>query len=141
LQAGPNPYLYVDANPLRWIDPLGLCKCKYSGKGPYDQPPYYFERPHVFGLWYTSFFTCKYQCTADDGGSSDEVTSDQFFWYFNRRDVRNNVCPKAFTFTPQYDFAGFQTGYLEIPVGDFDPRGSDISELEQWASQNCKDCK
>src|SRR5262249_28077190 len=40
LRAGPNTYLYTDANPLAFTDPSGLARKRGKGRYlPYPQPP------------------------------------------------------------------------------------------------------
>lgn len=123
-----NAYAYVDSNPLTFIDKRGLCKFIYQGKGGYGG--YYYGRSHMGGLWYTSNLSCTYECTSD-GSSTELVSSSQWNWYTDSMDVRNGTCANAIIWEPEYDFAGFHTGYVDKPFGEFDPRGSGIPELKE----------
>jgi len=138
LIGGNNTYLYINANPLKFVDYLGLCKCIAKGEnGIGDKLSQYID------TWFGSrrIITCTYECT-NDKGASDNVTGTHREWYLYRRgsDLGNEGdCLGAFFESMYSPYKGREV-YNRIEFRSFDPRGSGAPELEGWADENCKDC-
>ena len=138
LIGGNNTYLYVNANPLRFVDYLGLCKCIAKGvNGIGDKLSQYID------TWFGSrrVITCSYECTKNNG-EKENITGTHSEWYLhsNRSDVGNEGdCLGAF-FESMYNPSRGREIFSRIGFKPFDPNGSGSPELEGWADENCKDC-
>lgn len=130
--------MYVNANPLKFIDYLGLCKCIAKGTNGIGD-----KRSRYIDAWFGSrrIVTCIYECT-DDNGNTKNVAGTHKEWYLhsNRSDIGNESdCLGAF-FESMYSPSRGRELYNRIDFRPFDPNDSNSPELEAWASENCKDC-
>lgn len=131
LLAGLSTYAYVGGAPLRYKDPMGLCKCTADYRGTYT--PGSGERNwlgrKVYGV------TCDYYCTNDDG---------QQYKVRGTRIV-------SFWFEEGYELSCAGVQYKYNPLGppnymiegakEFDPKSSDVPELKRWANAYCSSCR
>ncbi len=135
---------------MKYIDSLGLCKCRATDKDYDPDRGFYFDKYDWPFLRYR--FACRYECTAN--GESTQVEGyvhEEKRWqlfgqkggpdiarFFNCRRSISRFIPRC----SSDDYLKNDPIYYEpVPLGDFDPRGSGIEGLEKWAEENCADCK
>ena len=133
LQAGTNTYLYVDSNPIRNIDPLGLISCSCKVVNPNAQQ--YLPYPHKW---------CTYSCTCDCPKAGGRDTRDVF--------GPGTFGPYGSICLSQRDILNEDPSTRLLKGAEFDAFGIDTNQPHEWplsglssqidkAFEDCEDCK
>jgi len=135
LNGGLNTYLYVKGNPLRFVDPLGLCSCEYSGKtypqGTPDFEPWFWET-------YDGTMKCSYKCKDDDGNDFNiSVTITKHRGWFDDPNT-TFVCPYVNVYYEDIPEAPWVRQAWD--TWSFDPRKSSNPDMKSQGDEKCKSC-
>jgi hypothetical protein len=127
-----------------YVDVTGLCKCEWTSKN-YNAGGYFDRHSYTWGIIPITEGrqNCVYRC-AGDSGVSEIVTHVQKEWYFGHLsggpgNAKKFICPmQVADWIAHYDLGGFGVLYYEpVLLGSFNPIGSGVLELENWAKKNC----
>lgn len=122
LDGGINPYLYANANPLRFSDPLGLipCTCEATGGGSRE----------------SGQKVCTYICTCTcDSGKKKTSSVKAIAGSSDNAVCLGQVGPEPAFPVPRFDSFNFNTdgvsGFFNRYLNPFGPTGDMMDELER----------